>query len=191
VIPFELITPDPVLPRVAAGEANAMDTCISRYGGMVWAITRRTIKDNSDAEDFVQEVFTEVWKKAFSFDPRIASEATFVSLITRRRAIDYLRRKGRLPGFEPLTTAESLPQPSKEISTFAHDSEAVQSSLTSLPVDTRHLFQLFFEKGFTHPEIAEKTGLPLGTVKTRLRRGLITLRERLLQLTKSNTQSAS
>ncbi len=168
-----------------------MDACIARYGNLVWAIARRTIKDSSDAEDLVQEVFTEIWKKADSFDPSIANEATFISLITRRRAIDYLRRQGRQPGFEPLTLAESLPQPSNEVSTLVHDSEAVQSSLTSLPADTRHLFQLFFESGFTHPEIAEKTGLPLGTVKTRLRRGLITLREKLLYLTKPHTHSAS
>jgi RNA polymerase sigma-70 factor (ECF subfamily) len=67
----------------------------------------------------------------------------------------------------------------------------VKSSLAVFPAETRQLFDLFFEDGFTHPEIAEKTGLPLGTVKTRLRRGLITLRDQLQRLGKSNPQQAS
>lgn len=67
----------------------------------------------------------------------------------------------------------------------------MKSSVASLPADTRELFHLFFENGFTHPEIAEKTGLPLGTVKTRLRRGLITLRDQLRRVGLSNIQPAS
>ena len=168
-----------------------MNLCITQYGGIVWSIVRRYIKDNAEAEDLVQEVFTEIWKKAASFDPAIAAESTFVGLIARRRSIDYLRRQGRQPGFEPLAAAESLPQPSAENSSTACDPEMVRSSLANLPADTRELFQLFFDDGFTHPEIAEKTGLPLGTVKTRLRRGLITLREQLQRGGISNPQTGS
>ena len=187
----ELTAPDEILPRVAAGEARAMDLCISRYGAIVWAIAKRYIKDTSEAEDLVQEVFTEIWKKAASFDRAIASESTFVGLIARRRAIDFLRRQGRQPGFEPLTAAESLPLPTSESCSITCDPETVKSSLANLPSDTRQLFHLFFENGFTHPEIAERTGLPLGTVKTRLRRGLITLREQLQRIGISNSQAAS
>ena len=188
--------PDPtiqqlVLPQVAAGEPRAMNRCITQYGGIVWAIARRYIKDTAEAEDLVQEVFTEVWKKSASFDPSIASESTFIGLIARRRAIDFLRRSGRRPDFEPLTAAESLPQPVSQSHSVTCDPETVKSSLANLPADTRQLFHLFFEDGFTHPEIAEKTGLPLGTVKTRLRRGLITLRDQLQRLGTSNPQSAS
>jgi RNA polymerase sigma-70 factor (ECF subfamily) len=168
-----------------------MNLCITQYGGIVWSIAKRYIKDNSEAEDLVQEVFTEIWKKAASFDPAIAAESTFVGLIARRRAIDFLRRQGRQPGFEPLAAAESLPLPTSETSSINCDPETVKSSLANLPSDTRQLFHLFFEDGFTHPEIAEKTGLPLGTVKTRLRRGLITLREQLQRLGISNSQAAS
>lgn len=168
-----------------------MDECITCYGGIVWAIARRYIKDSSEAEDLVQEVFTEIWKKAASYDPAIASESTFVGLIARRRAIDFLRRLGRRPGFETLDAAESLAQPTAEISSVICDPETVRSSLATLPDDTRQLFQLFFDDGFTHPEIAEKTGLPLGTVKTRLRRGLITLRDQLKRVGNLNSQAAS
>ena len=191
VNPPDLTAPDEILPRVAAGESRAMNLCITRYGAIVWAIAKRYIKDTSEAEDLVQEVFTEIWKKAASFDRTIASESTFVGLIARRRAIDFLRRQGRQPGFEPLDAAESLPLPSSETSSITCDPETVKSSLANLPSDTRQLFHLFFENGFTHPEIAERTGLPLGTVKTRLRRGLITLREQLQRIGISNSQAAS
>lgn len=180
-----------ILPRVAAGEEGAMRRCIDRYGAIVWSIVRRYIKETADAEDLVQEVFTEIWKKSASFNPDVASEATFIGMVTRRRAIDFLRRQGRQPGFEPLESAASLPDPAEETSTISCHADAVKSSLAVLPSETRQLFDLFFENGFTHPEIAEKTGLPLGTVKTRLRRGLLTLRDHLRRAGISNTQTAS
>jgi RNA polymerase sigma-70 factor (ECF subfamily) len=182
--PENVITPDsiqqePILPRLAAGEPRAMNECITRHGGLVWGIVRRSVKDSTAAEDLVQEVFTEIWKKAAFYDPAAASESTFIALVARRRAIDFLRRQGRQPDFEPLEAAVSIPVSQAPAPSVDCDPEAVKSSVASLPDDTRQLFHLFFEKGFTHPEIAEKTGLPLGTVKTRLRRGLITLREQL------------
>jgi RNA polymerase sigma-70 factor (ECF subfamily) len=180
-----------ILSQVAAGESRAMNLCINQYGGIVWVIAKRYLRDSAEAEDLVQEVFTEVWKKAGSFDPALASESTFIGLIARRRAIDFLRRLGRRPEFEPLAAAESLPLPTSRNSSITCDPETVKSSLAKLPDDTRQLFRLFFEDGFTHPEIAEKTGLPLGTVKTRLRRGLITLRDQLQRAGFSTPPSAS
>lgn len=180
-----------ILPRLAAGEPRAMNECITRHGGLVWGIVRRLVKDTTSAEDLVQEVFTEIWKKAAFFDPAIASETTFISLIARRRAIDFLRRQGRQPAFEPLEAAGAIPAASAPALPLRCDAEAVKSSVATLPDETRRLFRLFFEDGFTHPEIAEKTGLPLGTIKTRLRRGLITLREQLRRAGISNIEPAS
>jgi len=182
---------EPILPRLAAGEPRAMNECITRHGGLVWGIVRRSVKDNTADEDLVQEVFTEIWKKAAFFDPAVASETTFIALIARRRAIDFLRRQGRQPDFEPLEAAGSIPATSAPAPSLNCDPEAVKSSVASLPDETRRLFRLFFEDGFTHPEIAEKTGLPLGTIKTRLRRGLITLREQLRRAGISNIEPAS
>jgi RNA polymerase sigma-70 factor (ECF subfamily) len=181
----------PILPLVAAGEPRAMNLCIDQYGPLVWGLVRRYVKDTAEAEDLVQEVFTEIWKKAASFNPAVASESTFIGLVTRRRSIDFLRRQGRQPGFEPLDAAVTVPLPEAATPSISCDPETVKSSIASLPADTRELFQLFFEDGFTHPEIAEKTGLPLGTVKTRLRRGLITLRDQLGRALTSNIQPAS
>jgi RNA polymerase sigma factor (sigma-70 family) len=181
----------PILPRVAAGEPRAMNLCIHHYGNLVWGIVRRYVKDLSEAEDLVQEIFTEIWKKAASYDPQVAAESTYIGLICRRRSIDFLRRQGRLPEFEPLTAAESVPLPEAASPSVTFDPETLKSSVAGLPAETRALFHLFFEDGFTHPEIAEKTGLPLGTVKTRLRRGLITLRDQLRRAGILNTQPAS
>ena len=168
-----------------------MNLCVSRYGGIVWTVAKRYINNHAETEDLVQEVFIEIWKKAGSFNPAIASETTFVGLIAKRRAIDHLRRHGRKPDFEPLEAAESVPLPNSENSSIACDPEVVKSSLATFPDDTRQLFEMFFQEGFTHPEIAEKTGLPLGTVKTRLRRGLITLREQLQRIGVPNSPSVS
>jgi RNA polymerase sigma factor (sigma-70 family) len=184
--PTERTFTSDILPKVAAGKVRAMEQCIVKHGGIVWTIIRRYLKDQAEAEDLVQEVFTEIWKKASAFNPAIAAESTFVGMIARRRAIDFLRRQGRQPCFETLDAAESLAHDPWETSTVTRDPEAVRSSLASLPADTRELFHLFFDNGFTHPEIAEKTGLPLGTIKTRLRRGLITLRELLQRPGNSN-----
>ncbi|MBC8128303.1 MAG: sigma-70 family RNA polymerase sigma factor [Gloeobacteraceae cyanobacterium ES-bin-144] len=168
-----------------------MNACITQYGALVWGIVRRYVKDTAEAEDLVQEVFTEVWKKAAAFDANVASEATFIGLISRRRAIDFLRRKNRQPDFEPLSAAESIPEHTSQNTSITCDPETIKASVAQLPEDTRQLFKLFFDDGFTHPEISEKTGIPLGTVKTRLRRGLIILREQLQRVRRSNTEPAT
>jgi len=138
---------------------------------------RLAVKDSTAAEDLVQELFTEIWKKAGSFDPAVSYEATFIALVARRRTIDFLPRQGRQPGFESLEAAESIPTTAPSESSLDCDPEAARICVAGLPDETRQLFRLFFEHGYTHPEIAEKPGLPIRTIKTRLRRGPIRLRE--------------
>ena len=176
---------------MAAGEPHAMNECITRYGDLVWSIVGRRIDNPGEAEDLVQEIFTEIWKKAGSFNPQIASESTFVGMVARRRSIDFLRQRGRQPGFENIAAAESLPQPETQVSAVVCDPEIIRSSVAELPLDTRQLFELFFDRGFTHPEIAERTGIPLGTVKTKLRRGIIAIRDRIRQVRVFNNPAAS
>lgn len=179
------------LADVAAGRPRAMNRCIASHGAVVWGIVKRYVPDTSEAEDLVQEIFTEIWKKAASFDPAIAGECTFVGMIARRRAIDFLRRRGRQPGFETLDALDALGHDPWEEVPVNWDADAVRSSVANLPAETRELFHLFFEKGYTHPEIADKTGLPLGTIKTRLRRGLITLREQMQRTGNPNPSMSS
>ena len=169
-----------ILREVARGTAHAMDLCITKYGGLVWSIAQRYVKDRCSAEDVVQETFTDLWKSAKRYNPAVATECTFVGMLARRRSIDYLRKESRRPTLEPLPETESLSHAAIEPSAATHcESEDVRAALKQLTEETQLIFSLHFDQGMTHPEIVEKTGLPLGTVKTRLRRGLIEVRNKL------------
>ncbi len=159
-----------------------MQQCITKYSGLVWSIARRYVKNHTCVEDVVQETFTDLWKSANRYDPAVASESTFIGMLARRRAIDFARKESRRPQLEPLPEAESLPQSSAQPTLFIRgESGDVVAAIKDLPEETRQIFFLHFDEGMTHPEISEKTGLPLGTVKTRLRRGLIEVRNKLRQ----------
>jgi RNA polymerase sigma-70 factor, ECF subfamily len=173
-------TPD-LLARVARGDARAMEACIEAHGGLVWSIVLKRVRDRSAAEDLTQEIFTEIWKTSGRYDPSIASESGFVAMIARRRAIDWSRKQQRLPEMESLPEKADFPAP-VETPGHAMDRDSLWKALESLPDETRRLFTLHFEQGLTHSEIAESTGLPLGSVKTRLRRGLLEARALLGRL---------
>ncbi len=159
-----------------------MEDCLQSYGGLVWSITRRYVGNETDAEDLVQEIFTEIWRVAERFDAKLGGETTFVGAVARRRSIDWLRKSKRRPALDPLPEDDhGLPAVTPD-SSAACDGKTVLEILGHLPEDTQQLFRLHFESGMTHPEIAEKTGMPLGTVKTRLRRGLVDLRKAVARL---------
>ena len=167
-----------LLPLVAKGDGQAMKRCIDQYGPLVWSIVCRRINERSDAEEACQEIFTEIWQKAASYLPEVARESTFIGLIARRRSIDWQRKLSRLPSLAPLESSVDMPSSSPHASK-AFDRELLWKALENLPDKTRELFSLHFEKGMTHEEIAKQTNQPLGTVKTKLRRGLIKARELL------------
>ena len=172
-----------ILNGVALGQESAMEQCIAVYGGLIWSIALRYSGDRNQAEDIVQETFMDLWRSASRFDAAVASEKTFVGLLARRRSIDFSRKQRRHPPAETLMAAESLPDETAESSGGSRvEHSEVLEVLKVLPDGTRDLFALHFEKGLTHPEIAKQTGIPLGTVKTRLRRGLIEVRNRLSRL---------
>jgi len=180
---FQIESDGSLLQQVAQGTERAMEHCLTKYGGLVWSIAQRYAKNRSSAEDIVQETFTDLWKSAGRYDPSVATEITFVGMLARRRAIDFARKESRQPILEPLPDAESLPHVSPEPSAaLSCESQDVRDALKQLPEETQQIFSLHFDEGMTHPEIVEKTGLPLGTVKTRLRRGLIDVRNILHRL---------
>jgi RNA polymerase sigma-70 factor (ECF subfamily) len=168
----------PVLPRVAAGDPAAVRECLTRYGGLVWGIARRFAANPADAEDAVQDVFVEVWKAAGRYDPSVAAESTYIAMIARRRLIDARRKQGRRPKAEPLaddvaTRAEPCPVE------LADDAAVAQRALAELRPEQQEAVRLAVLCGLTHDQIAERTGQPLGTVKTHIRRGLLRVRELL------------
>jgi RNA polymerase sigma-70 factor, ECF subfamily len=167
----------PLLARIAAGDAGAVRECLARYGGLVWSIARRF--EPGDAEDAVQEIFLDLWKSAARFDPALGSEATFVATITRRRLIDRRRTRRRRPSAtEPIGDVEIVapgggPEASAEAAKAAH-------ALGQLRPEQRQVLVLATAHGMSHGEIAAHTGMPLGTVKAHVRRGLISIRNALL-----------
>lgn len=171
---------DSILGRVAAGEAQAVEECLHRYRNLVWSLARRLSADFADAEDAVQEVFIELWRNADRFDPTVASEATFVTTIARRRLIDRRRRRGR--GLETVPIGdEPLPDPaatSDEVE-IREEAARVRQAMQQLRPEEQHVLRLSLEQGLSQGEIAAVAQLPLGTVKTHARRGLVRLRHLL------------
>lgn len=169
---------DSVLARVARGEAQAVRECIDEFGGLVWAIARRMTRSRADAEDAVQEIFVDVWRSAGRFDPAQGTEKVFITTIARRRLIDRMRRSRMSHLMDPEEALEDVrwaePGNDGEIRVEAERAAAVVARLRP---DQRKVLRMGLLEGMTHSEIATATGMPLGTVKTQMRRGLIQVRQ--------------
>ncbi len=181
-----------LLERVAAGDSAAVDECLKQYGALVWSLVRRFSRHWADADDAVQEVFIELWRSADRFDPRRASEATFISVIARRRLIDRHRRRSREP--------ESVPIDGEDVGTWEQpdgspetreEAQRARDLMQQLRAEERQVLELAIDEGMTHSQIASKTNMPLGTVKTHARRGLERLRQLLGVASSSNPPGAT
>jgi len=169
---------DSVLARIAKGDPRAVRECIDEFGGLVWAIARRMLRNSADAEDAVQEIFTDIWRSAGRYDPAQGTEKVFITTIARRRLIDRMRRIGAQPATETEEALEVLewadPGTRAEVATEA---EQAARAVARLRPDQQKVIELGLLRGMTHSEIAEALDMPLGTVKTQMRRGLIQVRE--------------
>jgi len=167
-----------LLPRVAQGDEVAVRECIDRFGGLIWSLARRMVPH--EAEDAVQEIFVELWRHAGRFDPSVASETAFVAMIARRRLIDRRRRIERRPEANTLpdepADRDQGTSPTVEVSDEARRAAA---ALNQLSTEQQRVLRLSIYRGLSHERIATVTGLPLGTVKTHARRGLMRIRDLL------------
>lgn len=175
---------DLLLTRIAAGDQSAVPACVDRYGPLVWTLAQRRLRNSADAEDAVQEVFIDLWRSADRFDPRIAEEITFVAMIARRRLIDRVRKDARLPTVASLDGHDAQPavDPGGPVGNkleVGEEARIAGEHLGQLPPDAQRVLRLAIYDGLSHGEIAARTALPLGTVKSHIRRGLETLRQRL------------
>ncbi len=173
-----------LLPRIAAGDQSAVPECLARYGGLVWTLARRRLGNAQDAEDAVQEVFVDLWRYADRFDPQVAEEITFVAMIARRRLIDGLRRRSRQPVTAPLDAAAMAGAAvgSGEVGLgleLGEEARIAGEQLRGLRPEEQTVLRLSIYESLSHAAIAERTGLPLGTVKSHIRRGLDSLRRTL------------
>ncbi len=167
-----------LLQRVARGESAAMQACVEQYGNLVWSLARRLLKNQADAEDAVQEIFINLWENAARYDPRLGKEATFVALLARRRLIERLRARGRREDKHEadydLSRLESFDHRRIEASS---DVRRAAVALEGLPTDKRKVVALSVVEGMTQSEIADRLSMPVGTVKSHLRRGLAAVRD--------------
>jgi RNA polymerase sigma factor (sigma-70 family) len=187
---------DSLLQRVATNEPAAVQAVIDRYGGLVWSLARRFSISSEDAEDAVQEIFLELWKSASRYDPAVGGEATFIAMIARRRLIDRARKAGRALQSQAIPEG-GIAAPEKPgsgsgtlRSEQADEVSRAREALARLSPEQQRVLRLSIYHGLSHDEIARATGLPLGTVKTHARRGLIRIRE-ILEVKTRTMESVS
>lgn len=175
-----------LLTRIAGGEQAAVPECISRYGGLIWTLARRRLPSREDAEDVVQEVFVDLWRSADRFDPQVAEEITFVAMIARRRIIDRVRRRAGLPDTSSIdeSGAADVFDPSADVPVgrrleLGEEARIADEHFDRLQPDEQRVLRLSIYDSLSHAAIAAHTGLPLGTVKSHIRRGLESLRRAL------------
>ncbi|HEV2486338.1 MAG TPA: sigma-70 family RNA polymerase sigma factor [Terracidiphilus sp.] len=166
-----------LLDRVRAGDQQAMTDIFDRYGRMVYSVALRVLEDPGHAEDVMQEVLFKVWREPHTFLEGRGSLGAWLAVMARNRAIDALRRR------RPTETVDDVVLVSKTnlASEIEQSSmiEKVRGVLKGLPLEQQTSMELAYFEGLSHSEIAARTGDPLGTVKTRIRAALISLRKAL------------
>src|SRR5262245_50429173 len=167
-----------VLKRIANGDSRAVSECIDEFGALVWSLARRLTRRQVDAEDAVQEIFIDLWRSAGRFDPAQGSEKVFITTIARRRLIDRLRRSAQEPARESTEAldAAGFAEPGTR-GEVCVEAEQAARAVARLRPEQQTVLELGILQGLSHSEIAAKTGMALGTVKTNMRRGLIEVRE--------------
>jgi len=169
---------DAILDLIAKGHPGSFEMLIEKYGNLVWSIGKKFLYNQSDLEDAVQEVMIAIWKSADKFDPNKAAEITFISMIARRRFIDYLRK------ITKHKSEDSMDDENNNINLYKEsllneetDLALVKSAIEELDADGQELLRLSVYEGYSHSEISEILHIPLGTVKTRIRRNLMKLKD--------------
>ncbi|CAN5116103.1 sigma-70 family RNA polymerase sigma factor [soil metagenome] len=169
----------PILKRIASGEKSAVQECLTAYGGLVWSLALRMLPNSDEAEDAVQEIFIDVWKNAERYDDEQASETTFVAMIARRRLIDRLRKENRKPNIDSLEDILAEPENDEQDVQIYVEAKEAAKAMKNLRPEQQQVLHLSIVLGYSHQEISDALDMPLGTVKTHARRGLIQVREDL------------
>ena len=166
-----------IIARIYSGDEGAMEMLYDRYSPVVYAVALRVLSDRNTAEDILQDVFMQLWRNPQSFNASRGSLATWLAVIARNRAIDQLRRKH--PEVELSETLISVDPDLENTAERKQAIEKVRAVLATMPAEQRSALEMAFFEGLTHVEIAGKTGQPLGSVKTRIRSGLLAVRKAL------------
>ncbi|MFZ0311885.1 MAG: sigma-70 family RNA polymerase sigma factor [Candidatus Korobacteraceae bacterium] len=163
-----------LVARIRAGDQQAMSELYDRYGKVVYAVSLRVLQDAAGAEDVLQDVFLQLWRNPDAFDASRGNLAAWLAVIARHRSIDRLRKRRPEIDIEDCVIAGGPDL--RDETERALVIEKVRVVLAEMNPEQRKVLELAFFQGLTHTEIAEKTGEPLGTIKTRIRSGLQLLR---------------
>lgn len=170
-----------LLHAVARGDEEALARLYDQYRVILFSVLVRILKSREEAEDVLQEVFLQVWRRAKDFDQSRGKPFTWLVTLARSRAIDRIRQLGARQRLADSAAQNSSDVVSDAVSDTLHSEqrEIVVRALATLPDEQRRTLNLAYFDGLTQSEIAEQLGTPLGTVKTRMRSGMIKLRELL------------
>jgi RNA polymerase sigma-70 factor, ECF subfamily len=183
-----------LLQRIATRDEAALAEFYDRHSRLAYTVIMRILGSSSDADEVLQETFVRVWSRADTYDALLGSPATWLTRIARNRAIDRLRAR-RVRGdvaIEPAAhAADNAPRLGEPVTPDTPETllesrttaGAVRTALATLTPAQRALIEAAFFEGYTHTELATRFGVPLGTVKTRIRTGLATMRGHLEQVT--------
>ena len=167
---------DPVLiSALRSGDETAMAELYDRYSPIVYSVALRVLGDTAAAEDILQEVFIQLWRNPGLFDSSRGNLGAWLAVIARNRSIDALRK--RKPESDIADVLVSVEPDLADEAERARAMEKVRGALSKMPPSQRTALEMAYFEGLTHTEIASKTGEPLGTIKTRIRAGLLTLRK--------------
>jgi RNA polymerase sigma-70 factor (ECF subfamily) len=164
-----------LIARIRAGDQTAMADLYDRYARVVYGVALRVLADTAAAEDVVQEVFLQLWRNPQAYDAKRGRLAPWLAVISRNRAIDFLRKRPLDDDIDEMPISTGVDLEDEAAQKLAIDK--VRGVLGQLPQDQRKALEMAFFEGMTHTEIAGKMGEPLGTIKTRIRTGLLALRK--------------
>ncbi|MDX1621332.1 MAG: ECF RNA polymerase sigma factor SigK [Nitriliruptorales bacterium] len=178
----EPVSDEELLREIAKGSREAFEALYDRYDGQVYGVVRKVLRDPARSEETTQEIFTEIWRTATNFDPDRGSGSTWIFTMAHRRAIDRVRSvqasRDRDERVGHRDRVRPFDQVSEEVETRIEHRQ-VREGLEQLTDLQREAVELAYYGGHTYREVAELLGAPLGTVKTRIRDGLIRLRDAL------------
>lgn len=182
---YSTLNDETLIRLVARANADALAVLYDRYSRLVFSVALNVVGDRPSAEEITLDVFTRVWEKAATYRAEQARVPTWLTSITRYRAIDVLRGRGSRPERHSVSWAEMPPDGVsngsnlEEIAERAWQQARVRAAVAQLPDDQQEALALAYFKGYTHRQIAEALGQPLGTIKTRIRLAMQKLRQML------------
>lgn len=166
-----------LMQQIRRRQPEALSRIYDLYSTLVYSIAMRVLRDDAAAEDVMQEVFLKIWQQPESFADQRGSLCGWLAVVTRNRAIDRIRGTKQFDNVDDLQLSNNIDMGAEAERELML--EKVRTVLETMPPDQRQAVEMAFFEGHTHTEIAEHTGQPLGTIKTRIRSALISIRKAL------------